>query len=252
MKNKKLKAILSISGYFLLVVAICFSAALIFHARYYELIYVSGLSMTPTLHGGDNDDSSVATAGTVVDFGILDTHDSAKKNIKRFSIVSTYYPDSRDYDLSTNELKYDARQKIKRVIALPGETFKVEEGRLYVLENDEYKYIPYTFSTNPSVETNYTDKDSLPRTLADDEYWVLGDNRAKSRDCVTIDMPIKRENLIGVLVAIEGRAELKTKYYYCKNCGKKYDKSGSCEKCHISLSIEYDLIHKRYHWPTYF
>ena len=85
MKNKKLKAILSITGYFLLVLAICFSGALVFHSVYYELIYVSGISMSPTLNGSEDEKS-----GTVVDFGIVDSHKSAINHIKRFSIVSTY------------------------------------------------------------------------------------------------------------------------------------------------------------------
>ena len=46
--------------------------------------------MEPTLHGNVAD---------VVDYGIIDDHKSAIKAIKRFQIVTTYYPvaDSKDY-----------------------------------------------------------------------------------------------------------------------------------------------------------
>ena len=242
MKNKKLKAILSITGYFLLVVAICFSAALVFHCAYYELIYVSGISMAPTLNGSDDEE-----AGTIVDFGIIDPHKSAIKNIKRFSIVSTYYSD--DYSLS-GRLIPNSKQKIKRVVALPGETFKIENSKLYVLKDGDFEYIPYTFNINAEGDTS---KDIAYKTLSDDEYWVLGDNRSNSRDCGTLNEPVKEEYLIGVLVAIEGKAELKIKKMVCPSCGKTY-KVGTnlCQSCYKSLTPEYELVHKKYQWPKYY
>ena len=245
MKNKKLKAILSITGYFLLAVALCFSGGLVFHSLYYELIYVSGISMSPTLNGSDDE-----RAGTVVDFGIVDTHKSAINNIKRFSIVSTYY--STDYTLS-GSLIPSPKKKIKRVVALPNETFKIENSKLYILKGEEYKYIPYTFDINPSVEEGYTGKDIMPTTLGENEYWVLGDNRSHSKDSGTLDEPVRKEYLIGVLVAIEGKAQLKVKQYVCENCGKTFKGGLSvCDKCYGSLTPEYDLTNKQYHWPKYY
>ena len=245
MKNKKLKAILSITGYFLLVVAICFSAALVFHSTYYDLIYVSGISMSPTLNGSDDE-----KAGSVVDFGIIDPHKAAIKNIKRFSIVSTYYSD--DY-ITPGHLIPNSKQKIKRVIAMPGETFKIENSKLYVLKDEEFEYIPYTFSINPVLEDGYSGKDVISKTLGEDEYWVLGDNRSNSRDCGTINEPIKKEYLIGVLVAIEGKAELKVKKMVCSQCGRTF-KEGTriCQHCYGSLSPEYELVHKKYQLPKYY
>lgn len=247
MKNKKLKSVLSITGYFLLVIAICFSASLIFHNFYYEQIYVSGNSMSPTLNGADDEQ-----AGSVVDFGIMDTHKTALKNIKRFSIVSTYYPDEIDYNPETGKLRPGAKQKIKRVIALPGEAFKIEQGKLYVFRNGDFEYIPYTFKTNPSVEDAYEGKDVAWIKLADNEYWVLGDNRENSRDSGAISKAITKDNLIGVLVAIEGKAKLKVSNYICYNCGKKYKNSGTCSNCGADLQAEYGLVNKQYHRVKFF
>ena len=245
MKNKKLKAILSITGYFLLVIAICFSAALVFHSTYYELIYVSGNSMSPTLNGSENEQ-----AGSVVDFGIIDTHKSAINHIKRFSIVSTYYPD--DYSAS-GKLIPNSKQKIKRVVGMPGDTFKIENSKLYVLKDGEFEYIPYTFNINPSVEVGDTSKDIDYMELQEDEYWVLGDNRPNSKDCGKFNKPIKKEYLIGVLVAIEGKAELKIKKMVCPNCGKAYKQDKSlCPDCYVLLTPEYELVHKRYQFPKYY
>ena len=245
MKNKKLKAILSIVGYFLLVIAICVSAGLIFHSQYYDLIYVSGISMAPTLNGDEYE-----KAGSVVDFGIMDSHKSALKHIKRFSIVSTYYPDDVDYDLATGKLKSTAKQKIKRIIAMPGESFKIEDSKLYV--NGEY--IPYTFKINTGSNINTKDINREDTPLGEDEYWVLGDNRANSRDSGALNLAVKKENLIGVLIAIEGTAQLKIKNYRCNQCGKTYDKQPSlCGNCYGGdFTAQYDLTNKKYSWPKYF
>jgi len=245
MKNKKLKAILSITGYFLLVIAICFSAGLVFHSLYYELIYVSGISMYPTLNGSDDE-----ADGTVVDFGIVDTHKSAIKHIKRFSIVSTYYED--DYTLS-GTLIPAPKQKIKRVVAMPNETFKIENSKLYVLKDGEFEYIPYTFSINPSVEDGYVGKDVSVTELGEDEYWVLGDNRSHSRDSGTLNAPVKKDYLIGVLIAIEGKGKLKLKNYMCNSCGKTFKtKITLCDNCYGTISEQYDLANKQYHWPKFY
>ena len=239
MKNKKLKAILSITGYFLLVIALCVSANIVFHNMYYELVYVSGASMAPTLNGNDNEKD-----GTVVDFGIADYHQSAIDMIKRFSIVSTYFYN----DYVSNELKPNTKIKIKRVIALPGETFKIENNLLYILNKEnEFEYVPYTFDINPS-----TNKDVASKTLGDNEYWVLGDNRANSNDCGTLNKPILKDYILGVLVAIEGQAQLKIKGYICNNCGKTVKSGSLCPTCYGDLSPEYELINKQYHWPKYF
>ena len=245
MKNKKLKATLSITGYFLLLLAICFAGALVFHSYYYEAVYISGASMSPTLMGDDYEQD-----GSTVDFGIVDAHKSAINHIKRFDIVSTYYPD--DY-LTTGALKGSAKKKIKRVIALPNETFTIKDGLLSVKDGEEFVSVPYTFKI---AITNYKDTDE-PVTLGENEYWVLGDNRStatSSRDCATIGKPIKKDYIAGVLVAIEGRAKLKTKDYRCDDCGKVFStKYSSCPKCgSYSHSSEFKLVNKKYHWPKFF
>lgn len=249
MKNKKLLTVLRALGAFALLLAVCLSGALIFHSYYYELIYVSGTSMSPTLNGTEDDAS-----GSLVDFGIVDAHKSALDHIKRFDIVSTYYPDPTDYDAQGNLYK-NAKKKIKRVVALPGETFKVEKGKIYVLNGSEFELQPATFKTLPSQDEDYTGKDTIaPITLGEDEYWVLGDNRKASRDCAFLGKPIKYENLFGVLVAIEGKGKLYLKRYTCPNCGKTYSTKGGnvCPNCYVDLTPEYDVGNKQYHWPTFY
>ena len=250
MKNKKLKAILSITGYFLLVLALCFVGGLVFHSYYYELVYVSGTSMSPTLNGQDGEQ-----AGSVVDFGIVDRHQSAIDHIKRFDIISTYYPYNENYDYDyTPEgvLKASAKMKIKRIIALPGETFQIKDGLLSVKEGNEFVSKPYTFKIKIS-DAHLHEKDTAePITLGTDEYWVLGDNRNSSNDSSAMNQAIYKKNLVGVLVAIEGRAKLKLQNYICLTCGKTTKVNGACQKCGGQLGPQYTLTNKQYQWPKFF
>ena len=243
MKNKKLKAILSLSGYFLLVVALCFVGAFVFHSYYYEQIYVSGISMTPTLNGTADE-----RAGSVVDFGIIDRHKAALNHVGRFDIVSTYYKDDYKADGS---LRAGAKMKIKRIIALPNETFTIKDGLLSVKKGEEFVDVPYTFKINLS-DAHKNDKDISEKQLGENEYWVLGDNRDSSNDSAAIGAPVKKDNLVGVLVAIEGKANLKIKNYICQECGTTYSSGNVCSKCGVGLSPQYTLANKQYHWPKYF
>lgn len=242
MKNKKIILSIKAIGSFLLLLAVLASGALTFHTFYYELIYVSGPSMFPTLN----------QEGEIVDFGILDRHESALKHIQRFDIVSSYYPS--DYSPITGILKQDAKKKIKRVIALPSDTFEINNGLLYISNDGQFELIDYPFETSPSDMTNFTEKDTeTPITLGDDEYWLLGDNRANSHDCASIGEPVQYENLFGVLVAIEGKAEVYIKEYVCSECAKKYSEDiGTCADCGQSLNPISDLKNKQYHLPRYF
>ena len=240
MKNKKLKATLSITGYFLLVIAICFVGALVFHSYYYESVYVHGPSMNPTLRGG-------MEKGDTADFGIVDTHRAAINHIKRFDIISTYY--SEDYSFS-GQLLSTANKKIKRVIGMPGDTFIIKDGLLSVKEGNEFVSVPYKFK----VSAVTTEKDIVdPLTLSDDEYWVLGDNRTNSRDSAYVGK-IKKKYIVGVLVAIEGQAELAEKAYCCDKCGKLFKtKIGTCDNCgETTFTTQYKLVNKKYSWPKFF
>ena len=248
MKNKKFKAVLSLTGYLLLAFALCFVGAFVFHSYYYEPIYVDGPSMAPTLNKDNEIDGSV-------DFGIVDGHKSAINHIKRFDIISTYYPNSTGYNkdyTADGVLRKTASKKIKRVIALPNETFIIKDGLLSVKKNDVFEPVEYKNFT----VTVTTEKDTNgPVTLGENEYWVLGDNRTRSTDCGSenIRKPITKSNIVGVLVAIEGKADLKIKNYTCSDCGRTNSNNIECSYCHRNnFSPNYGLTNKRYHWPKFF
>lgn len=83
---------------------------------------------------------------------------------------------------------------IKRVIGLPGESVEIKSGKVYIYNEmhqdgyvlDEGAYL------DPVVKTS-----DLARTkVADDEYFVMGDNRAFSYDSRAFG-PVKKTAIIG-------------------------------------------------------
>lgn len=74
---------------------------------------------------------------------------------------------------------------IKRVIALPGETISCENGTIYV--NGKKQEEGYSKGITGDFEKI---------TLADDEYFVLGDNRENSLDSEELG-PMKEEQIKG-------------------------------------------------------
>jgi len=77
---------------------------------------------------------------------------------------------------------------IKRVIGLPGETVKIEDGKIYIDDKllDESEYI--------DVAINGSQNRTWP--LDDDDYFVLGDNRNHSSDS-SENGTVPQANIIG-------------------------------------------------------
>lgn len=111
-------------------------------------VEVDGYSMSPTLSDGDR----------ALTLGI-------EGKIKRFDIVIV--------KKSSGNLK--GQELVKRVIALPGETIEYKDGTLYI--ND--KVVEEDFIEEVVKELTGT---ISKRTLEDDEYFVMGDNRGNSSD----------------------------------------------------------------------
>lgn len=215
MKENKLKLIFWPIIYLILILALCASGFLVFHSYYYKSIYVVGQSMSPNLHG-DSLNS---------DFGIVDCHKKAIDNLKRFDVVTTYYP-WEDYDgtydeNSKNTLSFGASYKIKRVYAFPYEEFSLdvsEDGTYSIVtiyKSSGNEHYPIPFIPNGLVK-------SMEKTkLYENQYWVMGDNwstSGASLDCYSKKQPIYRGNIVGKLVAIEGHGEIKSN----KLINKKY------------------------------
>ncbi len=128
---------------------------------------VIGNSMYPTFHHGD--------------YLIIDKLSYRLDEPKRFDVIVFHPP------APANKKTY----YIKRVIGLPGETVKIENNQLTVINEEN----PEGFR----IDENYRSSESeINRiiTLKEDEYFVMGDNRSVSSDSRSWGA-LPRENISG-------------------------------------------------------
>ena len=78
---------------------------------------------------------------------------------------------------------------IKRVVGLPGDTVKVRRGRLVL--NGEPQREPYVNESSRGPQAPYG-----PKRVPENHYFMMGDNRASSRDSRYFG-PVPEEDLIG-------------------------------------------------------
>lgn len=128
-----------------------------------EGVIVKGESMEGTL----NNDDRLITEKITTQFGELE----------RFDIVI--------FDPHNDKDKY----WIKRIIGLPGETVQVIGENIYI--NGEL--LEENYGKEPIDEAGLVEE---PYTLADDEYFVMGDNRRNSTDSRVIG-PVKKADIAG-------------------------------------------------------
>jgi signal peptidase I len=130
---------------------------------------VEGASMDPTLHGGQylliNKVVYARTDGTLLEQFFTDATPDDGVNFvfggpQRGDIIVFRSPGQSDKDF------------IKRVIALPGETVRINKGQVFV--NGERLPEPYV-----RHRANY---DLEQKTVPPGSYFVLGDNRPNSSD----------------------------------------------------------------------
>ena len=87
----------------------------------------------------------------------------------------------------------DECEYIKRVIAVPGDRVMVKGGELYLNgEMLKEKYLPDDFVT----EAGSWAIEGVEKTIPDDQYLCLGDNRSHSRDGREFG-PVDRKSIVG-------------------------------------------------------
>lgn len=73
---------------------------------------------------------------------------------------------------------------IKRVIGLPGETLKIEEGDVFIAQEDaEFELLNESYLNEENQgNTNPFRMTSATYEIPEDSYFIMGDNRVKSSD----------------------------------------------------------------------
>lgn len=254
-KKTKLLAIIWRAFLILIIIVSLCVLAFTFYLRtnYPDNVFVNGMSMYPTLNrdakslvvdnqyetfykeGDKYDFNRTCKDGDLLDYGLLNSKKETFDTLKRFDIVTTYFPS----DYQDGALIENTSMKIKRVVAFPGETveLRTDDTPMGVLlingevveqpgnDLDRYnaplkeaginkEYLP---SKDDPNSVNWANK---PVTLGEDEYYILGDNRygLYSRDSRSIG-PIKKDNIQARLALVVGVCRVSDNG---KNCNLQY------------------------------
>lgn len=148
--SKLIKVILTV---FFLICSFILFLLIYFNLAIAQPFRVSGNSMSPTLRAGQY---------FIADERIFSTHPPQRGDI--FVMKNPQSPDQRF---------------IKRIIGLPGETIKIQDGHVFINNNllDE----PYLTSSNTTAAGTFL-KEGQIIDIPVGYYFVLGDNRPGSFD----------------------------------------------------------------------
>lgn len=135
-----------------------------------EIVRVKGRSMLPTLENHQ--------------WLLVSRLDYRLGEPQRGDVVICHFP-GRYMD----KFKLFPQYFVKRLIALPGETIEVIDGVVHI------DGVPLEESYLDPERTRFR-RNMPPRTLDDDEYYVMGDNRDNSNDSRRIG-PISRRMIVG-------------------------------------------------------
>jgi signal peptidase I len=159
----------------LIYIALIFFCVYIVPNYVVQRTVVSGDSMQDTLHDGES--------------LLIDKISYRFTNPSRYDII-VFYPKGRDVE----------EFYVKRIYGLPGETIQIKGDDIYI--NGEKIDDPYAKDSMDSAGIA-----EEPYTLADDEYFVLGDHRSVSIDSrispedeLDGPGPVKFENIAGKVI----------------------------------------------------
>lgn len=133
-----------------------------------EPFIVSGSSMVPNYHNRE--------------YLIIDKVSYRSHEAQRGEVIVLRYP------------KDPSQYFIKRIIGLPGETVKVDQGSVYIY--NETSPAGYKLDESYLPNEGITFGSNEPVTLAADQYFVLGDNRLASSDSRVWGI-LPQEDIIG-------------------------------------------------------
>ena len=178
-------------GSWLLYIAAAFIIASLLNVFVFQITRVQGSSMVPTLNHGDL--YVISKIGSVTDscpdYEDIIVIDSRSTRIRTlgddFTDILKYNVISSLLNPATEDIYW-----VKRVIGLPGDKIKMEDGKVY--RNGIKLAETYV---NPDEKPMYSGSEVV---IPEGYIWVMGDNRNHSTDSRVIGaVPI--ENVIGKL-----------------------------------------------------
>lgn len=131
----------------IICIGIAIAAAVFINKYVANHTTVDGASMEPALYDGDN--------------LIIEKLSYLTGEPQRFDVIVFRHSADTNY--------------IKRIVGLPGEKVRIEEGKIYINERPIYD----SYGDGTMTEAGIAEK---TLTLGGDEYFVLGDNRDGSED----------------------------------------------------------------------
>lgn len=157
-----------------------------------EPVRVDGTSMTNTLQDGEIVLVSKMAYG------------KGTEGMKRGDIVICRYPNRTNGSFHLGAgLSLDSYEIfVKRMVALPGDTVEIREGKLYV--NNELVPDPEKMGSIPADFGPIRLAEDNPYTKADEgQYFMIGDNRRTSHDSRASDVgPVSRDMIMGKAVCV--------------------------------------------------
>lgn len=147
--------------------------AIVIPIRYFlfQPFFVKGQSMAPNFGSGD--------------YLIIDEISYRFREPQRGEVIVFKYPQQSSNGFIESRL-------IKRIIGLPGETVEIKEGKIIIYKDNQQQVLNESNYLSSSLKTS----GSVLVTLGEDEYFVLGDNRAFSFDSRTFGF-LPEEKIIG-------------------------------------------------------
>ena len=168
-----------------IVIAVVIAFAI--KAFLFDIVKVDGSSMHPTLV--DKERLIVTKLGYDPEAGDIVILDSTYKNREAYydklasdegkDELSAFDKFTESFSLSPSLKK---RYYVKRIIALPGQTVDIKDGKVYV--DGKVLDEPYYSGTTSIMDSSV----KYPVTVEDDMVFVMGDNRPHSKDSRSSDL----------------------------------------------------------------
>ncbi|MDE6475227.1 MAG: signal peptidase I [Erysipelotrichaceae bacterium] len=137
------------------IFVICFVSVYLLTTFLIKPVRVEGNSMYPTLIDGE--------------IGLTNVFAAKFMDINRYDVVIAHNEEEDEY-------------WVKRVIGVPHDTLYVKDDKLYINgEEQEERFLNEEYVHSFQKNGVFTD-DFGPITLQGDEYFLMGDNRPKSKD----------------------------------------------------------------------